>query len=338
MIGDEPMQQASFPKRVLSGMRPTGKLHIGHLSVLENWVKMQENHQGFFFVANWHALTTAFEETESIRDNIREMVLDWFSVGIDPDKSTVFIQSEVKEHAELYLLLSMITPLGWLERCPTYKDQMLQLSAQGKDISTHGFLGYPVLMAADILMYRADLVPVGEDQLPHLELCREIARRFNHMYKVKIFSEPQGYLAEVALLPGVDGRKMSKSYNNDIAISASPEEVLQKVRTMVTDPARIHKTDLGHPEVCTVYTYQKLYNLAGHSQIAEDCRQGKMGCVACKKNLAATLNSYLEPFREKRRILEEKPGQLEEILEVGARKARIEAAQIMAEIREAMGL
>jgi len=334
----QPMQQGSLKKRVLSGMRPTGKLHIGHLSVLENWVKMQESYQCFFFVASWHALTTAFEETEFIRDNIRDMVLDWFSVGIDPEKSTVFIQSEVKEHAELYLLLSMITPLGWLERCPTYKDQMVQLSGQGKDISTHGFLGYPVLMAADILLYGADLVPVGEDQLAHLELSREIARRFNHMYGVKLLKEPQGYLAEVALLPGVDGRKMSKSYNNDIAISASSAEVQQKVKIMVTDPARIHKTDLGHPEVCTVATYQKLYNPVEYPQIVQDCRQGKIGCVACKKLLAAKLDAYLAPFRERRKLLEEKPGLLEDILNNGAEKARFEAAQMMTGIREAMRL
>lgn len=332
------MQPDKSIKRVLSGMRPTGKLHMGHLSVLENWVRMQENHQCFYFVASWHALTTAFAETEAIRDNIQEMVIDWLSVGIDPAKSTVFIQSDVKEHAELYLLLSMITPLGWLERCPTYKDQMLQLSSQGKDISTHGFLGYPVLMAADILMYRTDLVPVGEDQLAHLELSREIARRFNHMYGVKLFKEPKAYLAEMALLPGVDGRKMSKSYGNDIAISASAEEVQQKVRIMVTDPARIHKTDLGHPEVCTVATYQKLYNPAEYPQIEADCRQGQIGCVACKKKLAAKLNAYLAPFREKRRELEEEPGLVNEILADGAEKARQEAAQIMAEIREAMRL
>ncbi|MGI6648420.1 MAG: tryptophan--tRNA ligase [Bacillota bacterium] len=330
------MQQADTRKRSLSGMRPTGKLHIGHLSVLENWVRMQEQYECFFFVANWHALTTAFEETESIRDSIREMALDWFSVGINPEKSTVFIQSEVKEHAELYLLLSMVTPLGWLERCPTYKDQIIQLGSQGKDISTHGFLGYPVLMAADILLYRADLVPVGEDQLPHLELSREIARRFNYLYEKKVFTEPQAYLAEVPLLPGVDGRKMSKSYNNYISISASSEEIQNKVKLMVTDPARIHKTDPGHPEVCIVNTYQKLYNAQEHGQIAEDCRRGQIGCVACKKRLASRLDAYLSPFREKRRSLESQPGQVEDILAEGARKARLEAEKMMGEVREAM--
>ncbi|NLC07703.1 MAG: tryptophan--tRNA ligase [Syntrophomonadaceae bacterium] len=330
------MQQADARKRSLSGMRPTGKLHIGHLSVLENWVRMQEQYECFFFVANWHALTTAFEETESIRDSIREMALDWFSVGINPEKSTVFIQSEVKEHAELYLLLSMVTPLGWLERCPTYKDQIIQLGSQGKDISTHGFLGYPVLMAADILLYRADLVPVGEDQLPHLELSREIARRFNYLYHKKVFTEPQAYLAEVPLLPGVDGRKMSKSYNNYISISASSEEIQNKVKMMVTDPARIHKTDPGHPEVCIVNTYQKLYNAQEYGQIAEDCRRGQIGCVACKKRLASRLDAYLSPFREKRRSLESQPGQIEDILAEGARKARLEAEKMMGGVREAM--
>ncbi|NLK51214.1 MAG: tryptophan--tRNA ligase [Syntrophomonadaceae bacterium] len=330
------MQPRHNPQRVVSGMRPTGRLHIGHLSVLENWVKLQEKYRCFFFVANWHALTTAFEETGLLYDNTREMVLDWLSVGIDPDISTIFIQSEVKEHAELYLLLSMITPLGWLERCPTYKDQLLQLGSQGKDISTHGFLGYPVLMAADILIYRTDLVPVGEDQLPHLEFAREIARRFNHIYNKEIFLEPQAFLAEVALLPGVDGRKMSKSYNNDIAISASSEEVLSKVKMMVTDPARIRKTDPGHPEVCVVYTYQKLYNPGEYEQISQDCRQGRIGCVACKKDLAEKLDAYLTPFREKRQILEAKPNEVREILAEGAQKARTEAAAMLVQIREAM--
>lgn len=330
------MQRINFRKRVLSGMRPTGKLHMGHLSVLENWLKMQEDFECFFFVANWHALTTAFDETESLQENIKEIVLDWLSVGIDPQKSTIFVQSEVKEHAELYLLLSMITPLGWLERCPTYKDQLKQLGEQGKDISTHGFLGYPVLMAADILLYRTDLVPVGEDQLPHLEMTRELARRFNHLYGKKVFIEPQAYLAEVPLLPGIDGRKMSKSYNNDISISASTEEVEQKVREMVTDPARIRKTDSGHPEVCTVYVYQKLYNQDEYEEIAKDCRQGKIGCVACKKRLAEKLNSYLSPFRERRQILLDNPRKLKEIMNEGANKAREEASRNLNEIREAM--
>ena len=326
------------PKRILSGMRPTGKLHLGHLSVLENWVALQKDYDCYFFVADWHALTTAFEETETLSENIRDMVIDWLSVGIDPEKSTVFIQSAVKEHAELCLLLSMLTPLSWLERCPTYKDQVQQLGEQGKDISTHGFLGYPVLMASDILIYKSDLVPVGQDQLPHLEMCREIARRFNFLYQVKLFPEPQAYLAEVALLPGIDGRKMSKSYNNDIAISAPPEEVNRKVNMMVTDPARIHKHDPGHPEICTVYVFQKVFSPQEVEQIAEDCRGGKIGCVACKKKLAAALNACLDPFREKRRELEECPQKLQAILNEGAERARQEASKTMREVRAAMRL
>ena len=201
------MSHQSERLRVLSGMRPTGRLHLGHLSVLENWAKMQEEYDCYFFVANWHALTTAFEETENIPQNIRDLLIDWLSVGIDPEKSTVFIQSQIKEHAELYLLLSMITPISWLERCPTFKDQVQQLGEQGKDINTHGFLGYPVLMAADVLIYKSNLVPVGEDQLPHLEMAREIARRFNHLYGVKLFTEPKALLAEVSLLPGLMGAR-----------------------------------------------------------------------------------------------------------------------------------
>lgn len=323
-------------KRVVSGMRPTGKLHLGHLSVLENWVKMQDEYDCNYFVANWHALTTSFEDTEGIPQNIRDLVIDWLSVGIDPEKCRVFVQSHVKEHAELFLLLSMITPISWLERCPTYKDQIHQLGEQGKDISTHGFLGYPVLMASDILIYKAHLVPVGEDQLPHLEMTREIARRFNFMYDVKLFVEPQALMAEVSLLPGVDGRKMSKSYNNDISISASTEEISRKVNAMVTDPARIRKTDPGHPEVCTVHLFHKVFKKAEIEQITADCRGAKVGCVACKKLLAQELDRFLSPFREKRRELESNPRIIDSILEAGAERARQEASRTLEEVRAAM--
>ncbi|MDX9871917.1 MAG: tryptophan--tRNA ligase, partial [Clostridia bacterium] len=230
---------------VFSGMRPTGRLHIGHWSVLENWVKLQEEYRCYFGIVDWHALTTSFENTSELQDNIRMMLLDWLAVGLDPEKSRIFVQSMVKEHAELHLLFSMIIPVSWLERVPTYKDQIQQLGLQGKDIATYGFLGYPVLMAADILVYRGDTVPVGEDQLVHLELSRELARRFNHLYQTDLFPEPQAMLAKVALLPGVDGRKMSKSYNNDIPIGATTQEITEKVQMMVTDPARIMKSDPG---------------------------------------------------------------------------------------------
>jgi len=321
---------------IFSGMRPTGRLHIGHLSVLENWIKLQDEYHCFFGIVDWHALTTAFDSTDIIQENIRLMLLDWLGAGLDPEKSPIFVQSNVKEHGELHLLLSMITPLSWVERVPTYKDQIVQLGNQGKDISTYGFLGYPVLMAADILVYRANIVPVGEDQLPHLEFTREIARRFNHLYACKLFPEPQAQLAKVAMLPGVDGRKMSKSYNNDIPLSATTEEIWEKVEMMITDPARIKKNDPGHPEVCIVHTYHNLYRALGLDELRDDCRQGKIGCVACKKRLAKIIDEQLAPIREKRQYYENKPELLREILETGAQKARIKAGETMDLVRMAM--
>lgn len=322
--------------KIFSGMRPTGKLHIGHLSVLENWVKLQDEYQCVFGVVDWHALTTAYDNTGQLKENVWSMVLDWLSVGLDPEKSVIMIQSRVKQHAELHLLFSMITPLSWLERCPTYKDQIIQLGKEGKDVSTYGFLGYPSLMAADILVYRADTVPVGEDQLPHLEFCRELARRFNYLYNTDLFPEPQAKLAKLALLPGIDGRKMSKSYNNDIAINSTPEEIREKVRMMVTDPARIRKTDPGNPQVCVVYTYQKLYNPTEIHTIAESCSSGQIGCVACKKNLAQKMIESLAPIREKRHELEKKPQLVQDILDSGVQKATEMAEKTMEQVRAAM--
>jgi len=322
--------------RILSGMRPTGKLHIGHMSVLENWVRLQDEYECYFMVADWHALTTSYDNTEGIRESIREMVLDWLAVGMDPEKSTIFVQSHVKEHAELHLLFSMMTPLSWLERCPTYKDQMVQLKEQGTDINTYGFLGYPLLQAADILIYEASAVPVGEDQLPHLELTREIARRFNYIYQDKLFPEPKALLAKTSLLPGVDGRKMSKSYGNEIAISASTEEIWERVRMMVTDPQRIRKDDPGHPEVCIVFRYQQIYNPQETPQIEADCRAGAIGCFACKKRLAQVLDGILAPVREKRALLEEDPALVEEILSAGEEAARTRAGQTMERVRGCM--
>ncbi|MBC7344371.1 MAG: tryptophan--tRNA ligase [Clostridia bacterium] len=325
-------------KRILSGMRPTGRLHLGHLSVLKNWVQFQSEYQCFYMIADWHALTTAFDEPLAVKPNVEEMVLDWLAAGIDPEKSTIFRQSQVPEHAELHLLFSMITPLPWLERVPTYKDQVRQFGAEGKDIATYGFLGYPLLQAADILVYRADTVPVGEDQLPHVEFCREVARRFNHLYGVKLFPEPQAKVAEVALLPGIDGRKMSKSYGNDIVIAADPQELKQRVRLMITDPARIHATDPGHPEVCVVHSYYQVYTPERVEEIDTRCRRARIGCVACKNELAAYLDELLEPYREKRRYYMDHPELVRGILEEGARRAREEAARTMAEVRNAMGL
>lgn len=322
-------------KRILSGMRPTGSLHIGHLSVLQNWVALQEEYDSYFAIVDWHALTTGYEDKLDLKELSKEVALDWLSVGIDPEKSAVFIQSQVKEHAELHLLFSMFAPLSWLERVPTYKDQLQQLGDQGKDLHTYGFLGYPLLQAADILIYKANAVPVGEDQLPHIELTREIARRFNHLY-TPIFPEPQGLVGKAALLPGVDGRKMSKSYNNAISITASPQEINQRVRQMVTDPARIRKDDPGHPEVCVVHKFLSIYS-SEVARIEQDCREGKIGCVACKKHLSQKIDEVLSPIRERRQYWE-KDGKVEKVLEEGADKARSYAAATIKEVREAMGL
>ena len=322
--------------RILSGMRPTGMLHIGHLSVLENWVKLQEDYETFYMVADLHALTTAFDETEFIKEKSREMLLDWLSVGLDPEKSTIFIQSHVPQHAELHLLLSMITPLSWVERVPTYKDQIQQLGEQGKDINTYGFLGYPILMAADILAYRADTVPVGEDQVPHLEFTRELARRFNFLYDEKVFPEPKAKLAKLSVLPGLDGRKMSKSYHNDIAITAS--DLGDRVKLMVTDPQRIRKTDKGNPEVCTVHTYHSIYNAGGLAETEEACRAGQIGCVQCKKQLAEKMALSLGPIREKRMELEKQQSYLEDIIVEGDKNARIASGATLAAVYAAMGM
>ena len=327
-----------FKGRILSGMRPTGSLHIGHLSVLENWVKLQKEYECFFTIVDWHALTTSFNETESIPSNIHEMALDWLSVGIDPEKSCIFVQSHVKQHAELHLLFSMITPLSWLERCPTYKDQIQQLSKEGKDIATYGFLGYPLLQAADILVYKADAVPVGEDQLPHVEFCREVARRFNYLYKNEVFPEPKAIMAKISMLPGLDKRKMSKSYNNYIAINESKDGLLEKVKQMVTDPSRIHKTDPGNPDICVVSTYHGIYTAGEVADIQESCKQGTIGCVACKKKLAQQMEVALAPYRDKRDYYAQRPELIEEILQDGKKKAEARAEATLQEVRAAMHL
>ncbi|HBV96909.1 MAG: tryptophan--tRNA ligase [Peptococcaceae bacterium BICA1-7] len=322
-------------ERILSGMRPTGRLHIGHLSVLENWRRLQEEYSCYFFVADWHALTTSFDETGGLKENTLEMVADWLAVGLDPEKSVIFKQSEVNEHAELHLIFSMITPLSWLERVPTYKDQVQQFKERGKDIMMYGFLGYPLLQAADILIYRADAVPVGEDQVPHVELTREVARRFNHMY-APVFPEPKALLAKVSTLPGIDNRKMSKSYANDIGIFCQPKELKNKINSMITDPARIKKDDPGHPEVCVVHNYHKIYLPDGLAGLEEQCRGGGIGCVACKKILHEALDGILSPLREKRAEIMSRPGYVEEVLYDGAVRARKKASETMALVREAV--
>ncbi len=309
-------------------------LHLGNLAgALANWVRLQDDYECFFAAVDWHALTTGYQDTSMIREYTRQVLIDFISAGIDPERSIVFRQSDVKEHAELHLLLSMITPLGWLERCPTYKEQLQQLA--GREITTYGFLGYPVLMASDILVYKADTVPVGEDQLPHLELAREIARRFNYMY-APVFPEPQAKLSKVAVLPGTDGRKMSKSYGNTIQIADPPEKIRQAVQSMVTDPARIHKSDPGHPDVCTVFAYQSAFAPESAEGRRGECEGAEIGCVACKRQLADTLISVLAPIHERRRQLEATPGLVESIIADGAMRARPIAARTLEEVRSAM--
>uniref|UniRef100_A0A7C2EIS2 Tryptophan--tRNA ligase n=1 Tax=Ammonifex degensii TaxID=42838 RepID=A0A7C2EIS2_9THEO len=323
--------------RILSGMRPTGRLHLGHLSVLENWMRLQEENECFFFIADWHALTTEYENPQDIKGFTYEMAADWLAVGIDPEKSVVFVQSQVPQHAELHLVFSMFTPLSWLERVPTYKDQVQKFAELGKDITTYGFLGYPLLQAADILIYLAEGVPVGEDQLPHIELCREVARRFNFLY-APVFPEPQGILAEIKLVPGIDGQKMSKSYNNVIPLTATAEEIRRLTNRMVTDPARIHKDDPGHPEVCTVFKYYRIYSPAELAEVETACRAGRIGCVACKQRLAGILEGVIAPVRERRAALLARKGFVSEVLDAGREKAQQVAADTLDRVRAALNL
>lgn len=321
--------------RVLSGTRPTGKLHLGnYLGAVDNWRKYQSE-DSFYMIADWHAMTTEYDSKVRIKDNVREIILDYLSTGLDPEKCTIFVQSDVPAHAELSLMLSMITPISWLERNPTYKELMSEL--KGKDLRTHGFLGYPVLQAADILLYDADLVPVGEDQLPHIELTREIARRFNHLYG-ETFKEPKESLTETKKLPGLDGRKMSKSYKNCIYISDSAEDVEKKVRSMKTDPGRQRRDDKGNPDVCTVCFYHDLLNKDRVEAIKADCREATIGCVDCKKECAAVMNAFLEPMRERRKYYEDNYSKVEEILKSGAEKANEAANATLNRAREAVGI
>lgn len=321
-------------KIILSGARPTGDIHLGnYFGALHNWVQLQESYDCNFFIADWHALTTGYAETENLRENTINLMADFLACGLDPEKSTLFLQSKVMEHAELFLLFSMITPLAWLERCPTYKDQLNQLKE--KDITTYGFLGYPCLQAADILMYKADFVPVGEDQLPHLELTREIARRFNYLYG-PVFPEPQPLLTKSRVLPGTDGRKMSKSYGNTISFADTPEQVRQKVMSMVTDPARIRKDDPGHPEVCSVFAFHKVFTEDEVDTIESSCRAGTIGCVACKKKLAERLLAFHQPIHEKRKLLLTNKQKLVDLIEDGTAHARVKAARTLAEVRQAV--
>ena len=412
--------------KIVSGMRPTGKLHLGHyFGVIKNWLKLQEDNECYFFIADWHALTNKYKETDSLKDNIKEMIIDWLSCGINPEKATLFIQSQVKEHAELCLLFAMITPKSWLELNPSYKDLKFNLFYQylkdfligkkikvnnapppesleealkkatgkqknkifeeylrelffkafyntkgidfkglkenliklglnkkvveeainnlekgdiGKDIDTLGFLSYPVLQAADILIYKAEAVPVGEDQLPHIELTREIARRFNNLYS-EVFPEPKHIITEEAKLLGIDGRKMSKSYNNAIYLSDDEKTVEEKVLQMKTDPQRVKKTDKGNPEVCIVFSYHKLFtDEETIKDIDQKCRNAEIGCVDCKKILAKNINKFLNPIREKRKEIEKDIDKYIEVFNEGSKKARNVAQSTMEEVRKAMKL
>jgi tryptophanyl-tRNA synthetase len=396
-----------YADRVLSGMRPTGSLHLGHYhGVLKNWLQLQHEYECLFFVADWHALTTHYDDPLSIEDNTRQMVIDWLAAGVDPSKAILFIQSQVIEHAELHLLLSMMTPLGWLERIPTYKDQQEKLS--DRDLSTYGFLGYPLLQAADILIYRANKVPVGEDQVPHIEFAREIARRFNHLYgkepgyedkaqaairklgsrKAKLYeelrtryqeqgdegalesakallaetqnlslgdmerlygylegggkmilTEPEALLTPSARMPGLDGQKMSKSYNNTIALREDPQMVSKKIRTMPTDPARIRRTDPGDPNKCPVWQLHQVYSGDELKQwVRQGCTTAGIGCLECKQPVIDAVLKELAPIQERARALTEDPDTVRSIIADGCEKARDLARETMRDVRESMGL
>ncbi len=325
-------------QRVLSGMRPTGKLHLGnYFGALANWVTLQAHYDCFFFVADWHSLTTEYADPSGIRGWVDEMVLDWLGAGLDPNRCTIFIQSQVPQHAELHLLLSMLTPLGWLERVPSYKEIREQLAH--KDLNMYGFLGYPLLQTADILMYKADCVPVGEDQVAHLELAREVVRRVHHLYGRTIFPEPKPLLTHAPKVPGLDRRKMSKSYNNTIGLSESASEISTKIMPAVTDPARVRRTDPGNPDVCLMYDLHKLFSSAENiAHVNTECRRAGIGCVDCKKILLSEMEKTLAPIRERRADWAARPDDVAAVLQMGRDRARQVAEQTLVELRSAMGL
>ncbi|MCF7870217.1 MAG: tryptophan--tRNA ligase [Candidatus Omnitrophica bacterium] len=324
-------------KVILSGMRPTGKLHLGHwVGALSNWIDLQEKYNCFFMVADWHALMSEYKNPKSIKDITVDNVADWLVFGIDPEKSIIFRQSKILEHLELFMILSVITPLGWLSRCPTFKEQVKQLKE--KDINTYAFLGYPVLQTSDIVLYKADYVPVGDDQLPHLELAREIVRRFSSLHKKKIFIEPQALLTKVSRLTGLDGRKMSKSYNNYISLDEEDESLENKVLGMFTDPARKRKKDPGHPEICNVFSYYKIVNSGLEREVKDWCTQAKKGCVECKKILLNSLKEFLVSKRDKKKEILKDKNKIYDILNKGEDKARKVAISTLDEVKKAAGL
>lgn len=324
-------------KRILSGMRPTGRLHLGnYVGALENWVRLQESYQSYHMVADWHMLTTSVDNTAQIRDNSMEIVIDWLAAGLDPVKSPFFVQSHVREHAELFLILSMLITVPRLQRNPTVKEQAKDLGLDAN--MSYGHLGYPVLQAADILLYKADAVPVGEDQAPHVEITREMARRFNFVFKKDVFPEPETILTQFARMPGLDQKKMSKSLNNAIYLSESEEEIGKKVMQAYTDPTRIRKTDPGHPEGCVVFAYHQKFEPETVKQCEADCKAGKLGCVEHKRQMAKKIADFLTPMREKRHYYESHRDEVEDIIRTGDEKARKAAGETMAEVREAVCL
>jgi tryptophanyl-tRNA synthetase len=333
------MSDNSREKVIVSGMRPTGYLHLGHYhGVIENWTKLQEDSSfaaRFFFVADWHSLTTGYDNTAQLKDFSHEIIVDWLAFGLDPKQCTLFIQSQVPEHAELQLLLGMITPIAWLERVPSFKD--LQNELKGKDLSTFGFLGYPLLQTADVAMYHGTHVPVGQDQVAHIELSREIVRRFNHIYKQDILAEPQSLLNNVPKLLGTDGRKMSKSYNNSIYLKDDTENTRKKMMGMVTDPARVKRTDAGDPEKCPVFDFHNIYSSdAEQQEVTKGCTTAGIGCVDCKKILLKNMDARLTPLREKRAELEKDKGYVQDVISTGNAHAQQKAKENMRQIREAV--
>ncbi len=312
-------------------MRPTGDLHLGHLvGVLTQWVALSESVEAFFEVADLHALTTAYDRTEELHDNIVSMVIDWLAAGVDPKRATLYVQSHVPQIAELHLLLSMIVPVSWLQRVPTFKDQIASL---GGEVATYGFLGYPLMQLVDIAIVRANTVPVGRDQLSHLEFGREVVRRFNHLYGATLV-EPEPTLSEFPDVPGTDGRKMSKSYDNHIRIADDAAATTKKIRSMITDPLKVRRNDPGRPEICPVFALQKLANAARVPWIDEHCRTGELGCVACKTELAESLNAMMAPVRERRAAID--ASDVTAILDDGAERARAVAAETLASVKRAM--
>lgn len=322
--------------RILSGMRPTGPMHLGNLAgALRNWAELQDEYDCFYCIVDWHALMSEFANPRSIAQYTYEVLADWLAVGLDPERATIFIQSHVPEHAELHMVLSCITPIPWLERCPTYKEQQREM--RDHDLSNYAFLGYPVLMAADILLYRADTVPVGDDQLPHLELTREIARRFNHLYG-EVFPEPQALLAPTSRILGLDRRKMSKSYGNYIALADPPDTIRTKVMSMITDPQRIRRTDPGRPDYCNVHTYYEAFSTAEEAEaVARRCRGAEWGCTECKGRLAEVLIELLSPIRDRREQLLRERDELQDIIAAGSRRAHEVAHETMERVHQALG-